>query len=157
AFRSARQGGGIFVMGRTGEFAKRVSDAGFNPAWSPDGRSIVYSSVSTVPLPNNRVGVGELTVVDVADGQKRQLFKGDAVEPSWSPHGHRIAFWGVAIGASGQRDIFTIPAAGGAPLAVTQDAATDCSPVWSPDGHHLYFASDRGGNLNLWRVPIDEQ
>jgi Tol biopolymer transport system component len=157
AFRSSRQGGGIFVMGRTGEFARRVSDAGFDPAWSPDGRSIVYSTVGTATLPYNRTGVGELIVVDVAGGQARQLYKGDAVEPSWSPHGHRIAYWGVALSATGQRDLFTIPAAGGTPVAVTQDTATDCSPVWSADGAHLFFSSDRGGSLNLWRVPIDEQ
>src|SRR5581483_5840153 len=29
-------------------------------------------------------------------------------------------------------------------------------PIWSPDGSFLYFASDRGGNMNLWRVAIDE-
>ena len=28
--------------------------------------------------------------------------------------------------------------------------------VWSPDGQHLYFASNRSGSMNLWRVPIDE-
>jgi WD40 repeat protein len=29
------------------------------------------------------------------------------------------------------------------------------NPVWSPDGRWLYFSSDRGGWMNLWRVPID--
>ena len=33
----------------------------------------------------------------------------------------------------------------------------DWNPVWSPDGRHLYFASDRGGSMNLWRVPIGEE
>ena len=28
--------------------------------------------------------------------------------------------------------------------------------MWSPDGKYLYFASDRGGQMNLWRVPIEE-
>ena len=44
AFRSSRQGGGIFVMGRTGESVRRLTDAGFNPAWSPDGTTIVYAT-----------------------------------------------------------------------------------------------------------------
>lgn len=39
---------------------------------------------------------------------------------------------------------------------MTSDLAVDWNPVWSPDGGSLYFASDRGGGLNLWRVPIDE-
>jgi dipeptidyl aminopeptidase/acylaminoacyl peptidase len=29
--------------------------------------------------------------------------------------------------------------------------------VWAPDGHFLYFASDRAGSMNLWRVAIDER
>ncbi|HJX29321.1 MAG TPA: hypothetical protein VJ885_15535, partial [Thermoanaerobaculia bacterium] len=30
------------------------------------------------------------------------------------------------------------------------------SPVWSPDGRYLYYASDRSGSMNLWRIRIDE-
>jgi serine/threonine protein kinase len=37
AFRSEREGGGIFLMGATGESVRRLTDFGFNPAWSPDG------------------------------------------------------------------------------------------------------------------------
>lgn len=41
-------------------------------------------------------------------------------------------------------------------MAVTADAAVDWNPVWSPDGRWLYFGSDRGGSMNLWRVEVDE-
>ena len=80
------------------------------------------------------------------------------MQPSWSPSGRRIAFWGLRNG-SGQRDIWTIAAdAKGepVPVAVTSDPAMDWDPVWSPDGRSLYFASERGGSMNLWRVAIDE-
>ena len=153
AFRSERLGGGIFVMGRTGEFGRRVATAGFNPAWSPDGREILYSTEGVTTNPYNRIGIGDLWAVTVASGAVRQVHKSDAVQPSWSPHGHRIAFWRVH---SGQRDLFTIPARGGDALAVTNDVAADFSPAWSPDGKYLLFSSDRGGSPNLWRVPIDE-
>jgi Tol biopolymer transport system component len=92
--------------------------------------------------------------VNVASGEKRVVTKEDAAQPNWSPHGQRIAYWGVHRG--GQRDIWTIPASGAEPVSVTDDAAVDWSPVWSPDGNYLYFASDRGGSMNLWRVAIDE-
>ncbi len=39
---------------------------------------------------------------------------------------------------------------------MTDDAQNDWSPTWSPDGRYLYFSSDRGGSMNLWRVRIDE-
>ncbi|PYS56603.1 MAG: hypothetical protein DMF74_28180, partial [Acidobacteria bacterium] len=100
--------------------------------------------------PNSRIWA-----VNVATGERRLVTKEDSVQPNWSPHGHRIAYWGRPNGA--QRDILTIPAGGGEPLPVTNDAATDWNPVWSPDGKYLYFASDRGGSMNLWRVPIEEQ
>src|SRR5207249_4445242 len=31
------------------------------------------------------------------------------------------------------------------------------SPTWSPDGKYVYFSSDRAGNMNLWRIPVDEK
>ena len=40
---------------------------------------------------------------------------------------------------------------------MTNDPAIEGSPVWSPDGKYLYFASDRAGSVNVWRVPIEEQ
>ncbi|HEV8609731.1 MAG TPA: protein kinase [Thermoanaerobaculia bacterium] len=155
AFRSGRGGGGIFVMGATGESVRRLSDAGYNPSWSPDGKQIVVAT-EAVDQPLARSGLSELWTIDVATGEKRKLFEGDAVQPSWSPHGDRIAFWAIPK-QTAQRDIWTIAATGGAPVAVTQDAALDWNPIWSADGKSLYFASDRGGSMNLWRVAIDEK
>ena len=48
AFRSERDGGGLFVMGATGESVRRVTDAGFDPSWSPDGRRLVYATEEVV-------------------------------------------------------------------------------------------------------------
>jgi len=164
AFRSERDGGGIFIMGATGENVRRLTDFGFNPAWSPDGKQIAINS-ETVSHPFARIGYADLWVVDSATGAKRLIVPGrwraergggDATQPSWSPHGYRIAYWGLR-GETGWRDVWTIPAGGGQPVDVTNDVATDWNPVWSPDGRYLYFGSDRGGSLNLWRVAIDEQ
>ena len=155
-FRSDRDGGGIFVMGGMGESVTRLTEGGFNPVWSPDGREVLYSTQGAFD-PRNRGNPGQLIAVKVDTRETRRIFdEADAVHPSWSPNGHRIAFWGLREG-SGQRDIWTIPAAGGEPVAVTEDIATDWSPVWSPDGGFLYFSSDRSGSFNLWRVPIDEE
>jgi len=59
--------------------------------------------------------------------------------------------------SGGQRDVWTIPADGGTPFPVTHDPSTDWGPVWSPDGQFIYFSSDRGGVMNLWRIRVQEE
>ena len=154
AFRSEREGGGIFVMGASGENVRRITDFGFDPAWSPDGREIAVASA--VAEPETRLSAqSQLFSVNVATGDKRAITppSGNAFQPRWSPHGNRVAYWRQG---DGRLDIWTIPARGGEALRVT-DAALNWNPVWSPDGSHVYFASNRGGTMNLWRLPIDER
>ena len=157
AFRSSRDGGGVFVMGRTGEAVRRVTRAGFRPTWSPDGSEIAITSENADLDPQNTLGLSALWVVKVASGERRQLGNVDAVLPSWSPHGHRIAYTTRGAQAGSTRlDIWTVDRSGADPIAVTTDGALNWNPVWSPDGRHLYFVSGRGGPVNLWRVAIDE-
>ena len=161
AFVSDRDGStGIFVMGATGESVRRLTDIGANPTWSPTGTEVLFSTVSIATNPLGRgAEQGELIAVRLETEEQRAIPTGiDAVQPSWSPNGDRIAFWGLNQEAgSGQRDIWTIPATGGEPVPVTEDLPTDWNPVWSPDGQFLYFVSDRAGGMNVWRVPIDEE
>lgn len=152
AFHEEDADGGLFIIGATGESLRRLTDAGFHPAWSPDGRSIVYCTEAIAERgPSGRMGTSALWVVDVDAGRPRKIDDGDAVQPAWSPSGARIAF-----GGSVGRDLYTVPAAGGVRVPVVQDAALDWSPAWAPDGRWLYFASDRGGTTNLWRVAVNE-
>jgi eukaryotic-like serine/threonine-protein kinase len=155
AFRSSRDGGGLFVMGRTGEAVRRVTRAGFRPAWSPDGTRLAFTTENVDLNPQNISGRSELWSVAVGGGEPSRIHEGDAVLPSFSPNNRRIAFT-RRIGNPNQADVCTIPVSGGAVVPVTHDRWTDWSPVWAPDGKCLYFASDRGGSMNLWRVPVDE-
>ena len=152
AFRSHREGGGLFIMGATGESPRRVTEEGFDPAWSPDGSSLIFTT-EDVEGPYARSTVAQLWILDVQSGKPRLLTKGDAVGSIFSPSGGRVAYW-AAIG--GVRDIFTIAADGGEPRPVTQDTATDWNPFFSHDGKTLFFISDRSGTPDLWRIAIDE-
>jgi serine/threonine protein kinase len=154
AFRSERDSGGIFVMGSTGENVRRLTNFGYNPAWSPDGSDIAFATEG-VADPAVRSGVGQIWRLRVATGERQLLFAGDGVQPCWSPHGLRIAYWGRELGRA-QRTIWTIPTTGGRPIPVTSDDNLNWDPVWSPDGKYLYFASNRSGPMNLWRLAIDE-
>ena len=153
------RGGGLFVVGATGESARRLTTFGSYPAWSPDGRRIVFSS-EEVDTPYNTLGAGRLWIVDAAGGEPREIalaletrdFGG--YQPAWSPSGARIAYW---VNVGGQRDLETVSIAGRDRVKVTSDAALDWAPVWSPDGRFLYFASDRGGAMGLWRIAVNEE
>jgi len=150
-------GGGIFIVGATGESPRRLTSVGVQPSWSSDGTQIVYATGEAgsayyiqggIALEIARVNGGApraLNVILPTGGTGRQ-------QPSWSPSGARIAFLGIV---NGVRDIYTVATSGGTAVSLTHDVASDFAPSWSPDGRFLYFASDRGGSMGLWRVPVD--
>jgi WD40 repeat protein len=124
---------------------RRITREGFNPSWSADGAELVYGEESVTADPTARAGQGSrLRAVSIQSGESRLLTPSDGVQPSWSPHGQRVAYWAIE-GDLNQRDIWTVSAKGGEPVRVTSDAAVDWSPAWSPDGRHLYFSSNGSG------------
>ena len=162
AFRSERDGGGIFMMGVTGESVRRLTNEGHNPSWSPDGTQIVFSTVAMELRPHYHPLRGSLSIVDTRSSANRVLLDaqardvgGDAMQPSWSPHGERIAFWGVS--STGERFVRTIDPQSRTVTRVISGRSIYWNPVWAPDGRSLYFGSDEDGTLNLWRVAIEEE
>ena len=154
AFRSSRDGGGLFVMGVTGEAVRRVSDRGETPAWSPDGRSLVFAmeDVGLLPLNMEPIRPG-LWRLDLETGEARRLVDADAILPSWSPDGRWIAY--TSRTQESRSSIWVIAADGGEPRRLTDLGGNDWGGTWSADSRLLYFSSDRGGSMNLWRMPMD--
>ena len=156
AFYSNREPAGVYVMEATGENVRPLVPRCHHPSWSPDGKEIVCSTVGH-SLPSTRnVTPSQLLIGNVETGAQRTLCENDAMQPSWSPNGRRIAFW-FNPPSAGRSDIATIARTGGGIEIVTKDASTNWNPVWSTDGRFLYFASDRSGNMSFWRVPVDEE
>jgi serine/threonine protein kinase/Tol biopolymer transport system component len=157
AFRSSRDGGGIFVMGATGESVRRIASEGFDPCWSPDGREIILAAEEMI-APNSRNTISHLSIVNVETGALRAFSTQDAMQPQFSPNGKRVAYWALKA-RSGQRDLYTISTSGEEKTIVPlmDDVALDWNPVWAPDGKSIFFSSDRGGTMNLWRIDVDEE
>lgn len=121
------------------------------PAWSPDGRQLVFSS--------GRNGNFDLYLLDAAclarpeecAGSQRRLTDSQGYEewPAWSPDGRQLAF---VSDVDGNVEIYTSAADGSNPQQVTRHPAADWPVSWSPNGRWLLFASDRDGHWNLYLV-----
>jgi dipeptidyl aminopeptidase/acylaminoacyl peptidase len=51
--------------------------------------------------------------------------------------------------------IFLAAADGSQRMQLTRGEKGASSPQFSPDGHYVYFSSERSGKPNLWRIPVD--
>jgi TolB protein len=134
----------------------------YQPDWSPDGKSVVYSSYQKDAI--------ELWFLDLATGKTRQLTEGGAVnvEPRWSPDGKRIVYVSTAynkrfhIFAADVRDAglenverLTEETRSSLPRYYYAAYDTEINPVWSRDGEEILFVSNRGhiyGTGGFWRM-----
>jgi Tol biopolymer transport system component/predicted Ser/Thr protein kinase len=140
------RGGDLFIAPALGGTAVKLVEDGYYPAWSPDGKRIVFQS--------NRGGQWDLWTISSGGGQPVRLTN-DAefdYQPSWSPDGKWIAY---GSGVAGATNVRVVPATGGAPVELTHVATFVLHPSWSPDGRSIvYSAFDNV--TNLWELPVSD-
>jgi TolB protein len=118
-----------------------------NPAWSPDGRSITYTSYTRV-VPQILVSNVYLGTKDTLTDEKSQSFM-----PVYSPDGSRICFMSDRDG--GQMDLYVMNRDGSNVRRLTTHPAADSTPTWSPTGTQIAFTSDRSGSPQIWVMDAD--
>lgn len=149
-FRVAPSGGELMPVG-LGD----VPGINNDHVLSPDGNSVFVSAFD-----------GHLYEVGLATGESRRVSneRGDDFMHflhGVSPDGLTLAYIGLEIepGGSVLTNIWTIPAAGGTDVQLTDDRFPDDGSEYSPDGEWIYFNSERGsttpGHAQLFRLATD--
>jgi Tol biopolymer transport system component/DNA-binding winged helix-turn-helix (wHTH) protein len=121
------------------------------PHWSPDGRWVVYNSVS----PDE--SLYSLWKVSADGGEPVQLTDVDSERPAVSPDGKRVASFHRDASATGGYSVVVTPFDGGPPertFTVPQDVAPLPFVRWSPDGQSLTYTAHRDGIANIWTQPL---
>lgn len=119
------------------------TDQGPGPQFSPDGTKLAYMS--------DRSGTMEIWVSDRDGSNPFQLTAvGFAGTPRWSPDSQAITFDALTPKGS---VIYVVNLQGGAQRPLTEDTSFKICPSWSNDGKWVYFASDRSGEFQVWKVP----
>jgi TolB protein len=139
----------IYISDYDGESQRRVTvyfSLNITPTWSPDGRSIAYTSYKGGP-PN-------IVVQHIFEGVAPDVLTRTANNflPVWSPDGTRIAFMSTR---DGNPEIYVMNRDGSNLRRLTNHAAIDGSPTWSPRGDQVAFASDRTGTPQIYVMGAD--
>lgn len=114
---------------------------------SPDAGSLAISDSSQAEHESL------IYVVPLTGGTPRRVTqKSPSYFHGWSPDGKTIAFCGER---GGKFDVYTIPAAGGEEVQLTNNAGHNDGPEYSPDGNYIYFNSSRSGREQIWRMNSD--
>jgi len=128
--------GDIYLMPVGGKPRAIAHDAAYDtdPAWSPDGSTLVFSS-------DKAGGLLQLWLHDVKSGQKRQLthISTQPISATFSPDGKRIAYLDVD-GMWRRAGVAVVDVATGAISPIHASIFAPGAPTWSPDGTRVAVA-----------------
>ena len=153
----------VYISDYDGENQRRIT-VGFSlnisPTWSPDARSIAYTSYKQCTTGRGCVpGLPNIFVQHIYEGVAPEELTSNAANnflPVWSPDGTRIAFASNRDQAGGF-DIYVMNRDGSnvRRLTTSRPGVINITPTWSPTGNQIAFISDRTGSKQIWLMEAD--
>jgi TolB protein len=122
-------------------------DTEIHPTWSRDGKEILF--VSNRGHIYGTGGFWRMKAEPFAEAREIHYEETTwKARPDFSPDGTKILYSSYLGGQWHQ--LWLMPANGGDAFPISYGDWDDTYARWSPDGKHIAFISNRGGNTELW-------
>ena len=154
----------IYVFDLAAKSLKQITGGDFDdsePAWSPDGKQIAFTSNRSEPDPDANYNTDVWVVAADNTDKGAHLTKissssGEDHSATWSPDGKQIAFvtqLDPKLFQYATKHLAIAPSTGGPVKVLTETFDRMASvPHFSPDGNSIYFIADDDGTQNLCRI-----
>lgn len=147
--RKTKRGRELYTMSMDGKNVRAITNNGsinLLPAWSTDGRSILFTSYirrnpNLYTIPSN--------------GGRPKLLSGERglnTGGAMSPDGKQVA---LTLSRDGNSEVYKMNTDGTGLKRLTNEWAIDSSPTWSPDGKRIAFVSSRWGDPHIFVMNAD--